>query len=83
MTFVREQEIKIEGKDVYIIDVITYENEQYLYVQEIQDDELVGDYLVYKYDSLRNAMVHIKDEKELEKLIKLFVESINKTLQSE
>ncbi|MBO5096045.1 MAG: hypothetical protein J6B98_04145, partial [Bacilli bacterium] len=65
MTFVREQEIKIENKDVYIIEVLTYENDQYIYVQEIENDELVDKYMVYKYDQERNAMIHIKDEKKL------------------
>ena len=70
MTFVREQEIKIENKDVYIIEVLTYENDQYIYVQEIENDELVDKYMVYKYDQERNAMIHIKDEKKLEELLK-------------
>ena len=76
MTFVREQEIKIENKDVYIIEVLTYENDQYIYVQEIENDELVDKYMVYKYDQERNAMIHIKDEKKLEELLKMFVEKI-------
>ncbi|MBO5095461.1 MAG: hypothetical protein J6B98_01110 [Bacilli bacterium] len=76
MTFVREQEIKIENKDVYIIEVLTYEDDQYIYVQEIENDELVDKYMVYKYDQERNAMIHIKDEKKLEELLKMFVEKI-------
>lgn len=80
MTFVREQEIKIENKDVYIIEVLTYENDQYIYVQEIENDELVDKYMVYKYDQERNAMIHIKDEKKLEELLKMFVEKIQADL---
>ena len=76
MTFVREQEIKIANKDVYIIEVLTYEDDQYIYVQEIENDELVDKYMVYKYDQERNAMIHIKDEKKLEELLKMFVEKI-------
>ena len=72
----REQEIKIENKDVYIIEVLTYEDDQYIYVQEIENDELVDKYMVYKYDQERNAMIHIKDEKKLEELLKMFVEKI-------
>ena len=80
MTFVREQEIKIENKDVYIIEVLTYEDDQYIYVQEIENDELVDKYMVYKYDQERNAMIHIKDEKKLEELLKMFVEKIQADL---
>lgn len=83
MTFVREQEIKIEDKEVYIIEVIKHENAQYIYVQEIQDDELIDKYMVYKYDDERNAMIHIKEPKLLEILLKLFTDSINATLQGE
>lgn len=80
MTFKREEEIRIQDKDVYVVDVILYENEEYLYVQEIEDDELVDKYKVYKYDKERQAMVHIKDAKKLEELLKLFVTSINASL---
>lgn len=80
MTFVREQEIKIENKDMYIIEVLTYEDDQYIYVQEIENDELVDKYMVYKYDQERNAMIHIKDEKKLEELLKMFVEKIQADL---
>ena len=81
MTFKREQEIKIDGKDFYIIDAINYNNNQYIYVQQIENDELIDIYMVYKYDSERNAMIHIKEPELLDTLLKLFAENINKTLK--
>lgn len=80
MKFEREQEIKIDDKIVYLIDVILVDNEQYLYVQEIEDDELVEKYYVYKYVADKNAMIHIKEPQKLEKLLKLFADNINASL---
>lgn len=82
MRFEREQEIKIDNKVVYIIDVLELNESQYLYVQEVDEDEddLMDKYYVYKYVQSQNAMVHIKDEKELEKLLKLFADHINESL---
>ena len=46
MRFEREQEIKIDNKVVYIIDVLELNESQYLYVQEVDEDE---DDLIDKY----------------------------------
>lgn len=80
MIFKREEEINIANKLFYIIDVINYENNEYLYVEEIEDDELIDSYSVYRYDKDSNSMELIKDKEKLTKLLQLFVESINKDI---
>lgn len=80
MIFKREQEINIGNKEFYIIDVINYDDNQYLYVEEIEDEELIDSYSVYRYDKTTNRMELIKDERKLKELLKLFVESINKDI---
>lgn len=80
MIFKREQEINIGNKEFYIIDVINYDDNQYLYVEEIEDEELIDSYSVYRYDKNTNRMELIKDERKLKELLKLFVESINKDI---
>lgn len=83
MTFKREQEIRIEEKNYYIIDVIELESQEYIYVQEIQNDELVENYKIYKYNKELNMMEQVKDDAQAEKLLKLFIENINKDLGEE
>ncbi len=83
MTFKREQEIRIEEKNYYIIDVIELEIQEYIYVQEIQNDELVENYKIYKYNKELNMMEQVKDDAQAEKLLKLFIENINKDLGEE
>lgn len=83
MTFKREQEIRIEEKNYYIIDVIELESQEYIYVQEIQNDELVENYKIYKYNKELNMMEQVKDDAQAEKLLKLFIENIKKDLGEE
>lgn len=80
MTFAREQEIKIGEKDFYIIDVLKHEGDTYLYVQEIENDELIDRYYVYKYDDTKGGMVHVKENEKLGKLLKMFAENIRKDI---
>lgn len=80
MIFKREQEINIGNKEFYIIDVINYDDNQYLYVEEMEDGELIDSYSVYRYDKNINRVELIKDEEKLSKLLKLFIESINKDI---
>lgn len=80
MIFKREEEINIGNKNFYIIDVINYENDEYLYVEELEDEELINSYSVYRYDKNTDRMQLIKDEEKLKKLLSLFVESINKDI---
>lgn len=80
MMFKREEEINIANKMFYIIDVINYEKNDYLYVEEIEDDELIDSYSVYRYDKETNSMELIKDKDKLTKVLPLFIENINKDI---
>lgn len=83
MELKREQEIKIDRKTYYIIETLEYEKEEYIYVQEIINDELVDKYMIYKYNKEQNAMMPITEKTKTEILLKLFIESITKDLGEE
>lgn len=83
MELKREQEIKIDRKTYYIIETLEYEKEEYIYVQEIINDELVDKYMIYKYNKEQNTMMPITEKTKTEILLKLFIESITKDLGEE
>lgn len=80
MNFERAQILNINNTEVYILDVITYKNEKYIYTQEIGEEELLEKYSVYKYIENNNAFERIVDPTKLGTLLALFAENINKDL---
>ena len=81
--FKREQGIRIDSHDYYVIDVIKYENEEYIYVQEMIDDEFIESYKIYRYNEKTDELVQEKENEKLETLLKMFVENIQKDLGEE
>lgn len=83
MNFESDQIITIEDIDYYITSVIDYEGSQYLYVAQLDDEEDInGNFLVYRYDDVNNTMVHITDSKKMKKLLLLFAKDIGENLKS-
>lgn len=81
MEFEREQIIEINNTDYYVVDVQIYEGETYLYLGQMEDDDILDKFYVYKYDEVNNVMVHITNSEKLKVLLRMFVDSINKELE--
>ena len=79
--FEREQIIEINNTDYYVVDVQMYEGETYLYLGQMEDEDILDKFYVYKYDAINNVMVHITNSEKLKVLLKMFVDSINKELE--
>lgn len=79
--FEREQIIEINNTDYYVVDVQIYEGETYLYLGQMEDDDILDKFYVYKYDEVNNVMVHITNSEKLKVLLRMFVDSINKELE--
>lgn len=77
MKYNREDEISVNGVDLYVIDVIIHNGSEYIYAQEIIDDDVTGRYFVY---NVTDNMSPVTDESELKTLISLFIENIEKDL---
>lgn len=78
MTCERAQTLTIEGVDIYILDVITYEGDKYIYGQEIGEEDLLDKYYIYKI--IDDKFEHIVNPEMMEILLKKFVDSINKDI---
>ena len=79
--FEREQIIEINNTDYYVVDVQIYEGETYLYLGQMEDEDILDKFYVYKYDEVNNVMVHITNSEKLKVLLRMFVDSINKELE--
>ena len=75
--YIKDNQFKVSGE------TLEYEKEEYIYVQQIINDELVDKYMIYKYNKEQNAMMPITEKTKTEILLKLFVESITKDLGEE
>ena len=81
MEFEREQIIEINNTDYYVVDVQIYEGETYLYLGQMEEEDILDKFYVYKYDEVNNVMVHITNSEKLKVLLRMFVDSINKELE--
>lgn len=82
MVFEKEQVITIENVDFYIVSVLNFENNIYLYVAEMDNDEdITGNFTVYRYDDKQNLMIHITESSMLKKLLMMFAKDINNDLK--
>ena len=79
--FVRDQIIEFYNTDYYVVVVQFYEGETYLYLGQMEDDDILDKFYVYKYDEVNNVMVHITNSEKLKVLLRMFVDSINKELE--
>lgn len=77
MKYSREDEIVANGVELYVIDEIMYNDEEYMYAQEIVDGDVVGNYHVY---NVTRNMEPVSDEELLKTILSLFVENIEKDL---
>ena len=77
MKYAREDEIVVNGVELYVIDELMYNGEEYMYAQEIVDGDVVGNYHVL---NVSRNMEPIADENLLKTILSLFVENIEKDL---
>lgn len=77
MKYSREDEINVGGRDLYVIDVLIHNGDEYIYAQEVVDGEVEGGYCVY---NVSKDMKPVDDANELQELIPLFIENIQKDL---
>lgn len=77
MKYAREDEIVANGVELYVIDELMYNGEEYMYAQEIIDGDVVGNYHVL---NVSRNMETVTDEELLKTILSLFVENIEKDL---
>ena len=79
MKYRPEQEIRIDNRNLYVIDCANYNGKDYIYAQEIdtEEDDLTMNYFVYEvgeHDSL------VEDQTILNPLLGIFSEKIREKI---
>ena len=75
MEFKNGQMLELDGMDVCVLDVQKINELDYIYVGEIIDDDITGNFYVYK---LRNNNIEkVVNSDELKDVLPIFIESMS------
>ena len=73
MKYEKGKEIEIDGKELYIIDIVNIEDKEYIYAQEVLDDDLTDNYFVYEINDNPRLL---EDKDRLALVLKQAVENL-------
>ena len=82
MSFEKGQTLKANDIIFYILDIEKYENEDYLYLAKMEDDDITEDFHVYKVDKETNKLIHITDSEKLKVILPLFIKNLQAEINS-
>lgn len=68
--------LEVEGINVCVLDVENVNGLDYIYAAEIVEDDITGNFYVYKVENQK--VVKVTDSNELKKTLPLFIENMSK-----
>ena len=71
--------IEAKGKDYAVIDKITYKMIEYIFTNELENDEPTAAFRVYKV--VEGGIVEVKDRRILAEILPIFSEHMNEKLE--
>lgn len=75
MEFKNGQMLELDGMDVCVLDVQKINELDYIYVGEIIDDDITGNFYVYKLKN--NNIEKVVNSDELKDVLPIFIESMS------
>lgn len=75
MEFEKGQFLELEGMEVCILDIQKNKEIDYLYVAEISDDDITGNFYVYKI--VDNKIEKVVNSDELKEVLPIFIASMS------
>ena len=72
-----DTEIEIDGKNMYVIEKESYKEKEYIFVQEVGEDDLLPNYFIYE---IGNPFKLIKDDTLYLILLRKFTEKLQSEL---
>jgi hypothetical protein len=75
MEFQNGQMLELDGMDVCVLDVQKINELDYIYVGEIVDDDITGNFYVYKLRD--NNIEKVVNSDELKDVLPIFIESMS------
>ena len=68
--------LKINDENYLVLNTINMEGEEYSYLAKIEDDDINGEFYVYKKDKETNDYVKITNSEELKKILLMVTANI-------
>ena len=63
------QTIKVDNNDCIILTTANVENEEYLYLAKIEENDITGEFFVYQRDRLTGNLTKITDSEKLKRIL--------------
>lgn len=79
MKYNEGQMIEVEGINVCVLDVENKNGLDYIYAAEIVDNDITGNFYVYKVEN--QNIVKVTDSVELKEILPLFIGKISKKIE--
>lgn len=63
------EKINVDGNECIVLTTANIENDEYLYLAKIEDDDITGEFYVYQKDKNTNSYIKITDAAKLRKIL--------------
>ena len=64
-----DDRILINNETYMVLSTADIDNSKYIYVAKIEDEDITGDFYVYKTDPTTNTLTQVTDSEELKKVL--------------